>query len=130
MEQNIRTLQAEAPDIYFGIDITVSIFNVLRIPEFYKYMVEQRLVQPDRVNLYLLFDPHEQSIRNLPPAMKQTVVALYDDFDKNYLASLPGSARIREHSRAVVATTGRGLSLAKRICRYRKGGRCLAQREL
>ena len=54
IEENIRTVQKECPTVLFGVNVTVSIFNILHVPAFYRYMVQNKFVQPERMNLYLL----------------------------------------------------------------------------
>lgn len=103
VEENIRTMQQECPSALFGVNVTVSIFNVLDIPAFYKYMVENKFVQPERFNLYLLFAPDYFNITNLTPDLKQKVTKLYKDFEKNYLNTLTNPENMINHVRAVLA---------------------------
>ena len=103
VEENIREVQQKCPNVLFGVNVTLSSLNVLDIPDFYKYMVENKLVQPDRMNLYLLFAPLEFNIVNLTPALKAKVELQFEEFDKNYLSTLPNSQHIRNHIKAVIA---------------------------
>ena len=103
IENNIRTLQRECPDILFGICVSVSIFNVFRITEFYKYLVENKLVQPDRVNLYLVFGPKQFSVTNLPESIKVEVVKKFEDFENSYLTTIENTDKIQEHMRSVIS---------------------------
>jgi MoaA/NifB/PqqE/SkfB family radical SAM enzyme len=102
IEENIRRLQVECPTVLFGVNVTVSIFNILHIPDFYKYMVENNFVATDRMNLYLLFDPSYFNITNLTPKLKETVLEDYEKFKKNYLTSLPNNSNIINHVDAVL----------------------------
>lgn len=102
IEENIRTVHHECPNVLLGINVTVSIFNILHIPAFFKYMVENNFVLPNRMNLYLLFDPSYMNITNLPLEIKHKVVAQFDEFDKNYLSALADASNIRNHIKAVV----------------------------
>jgi len=102
IEENIRTVQAECPTVLFGVNVTVSIFNILHVPDFYRYMVEHKLVQPERMNLYLLFDPSYLNITNLPLAVKQKAIAQFEELDKNFLSTLPDASKIRNHISAVI----------------------------
>jgi hypothetical protein len=85
------------------VNVTVSIFNVLDIPAFYQYMVDNKLVHPERLNLYLLFSPHQFNITNLTPALKTRALKQFDDFEKEYLNTLPDSTHIRGHIKTVIA---------------------------
>lgn len=102
IEENITTVQKECPTVLFGVNATVSIFNVLYIPEFYQYMVECKLVLPDRMNLYLLFSPEYFNITNLPPSVKEKAIRQFENFERNYLNTLPDSGNIKNHVNAVV----------------------------
>jgi MoaA/NifB/PqqE/SkfB family radical SAM enzyme len=102
IEANIREVQQKCPNVLFGINITVSILNVLDIPAFYQYMVEHKLVQPDRMNLYLLFSPDEFNVVNLTPALKEKVKQRFEEFEKNYLSTVPNSNNIRNHIKRVI----------------------------
>jgi MoaA/NifB/PqqE/SkfB family radical SAM enzyme len=103
VEENIRTLQVECPSVFFGINVTVSILNVLDVPDFYKYMVQNKLVLPERMNLYLLFDPSYLNITNLPLKLKQEVVKRFENLEKSFLSTLPNTQNIRNHIQAVNA---------------------------
>ena len=102
VEKNILELKERCPHVYLGIDATVSVFNIFHIPDFYKYMVENKFIEPDRMNLYLLFDPHYFSIKNLSTPLKQKAIKLYDDFISGYLKSHLNTEKMQEHSAAVI----------------------------
>ena len=102
IEDNIRTMQRDCTSYVFGVNVTVSIFNILQIPEFFKYMVENKFLDADRMNLYILFGPSQFSITNLPPHIKAKAIKQFEDLEKDYLKTLPNSSRIREHIKSVV----------------------------
>lgn len=102
IEENIRIIQQQCPGVKFGVNITVSILNVLDIPAFYRHLIDNKLATPDRINLYLLFDPSYMNITQLTPALKAEVVKRFDEFDKAYLATLPDASRARNHIAAVI----------------------------
>jgi len=85
IEENIRTIQQECPRVVFGVNVTVSILNILDIPAFFRYVVDNKFVEPSRMNLYMLFAPDYFSIIHLPPALKAKAIAQFDDLEKNYL---------------------------------------------
>ncbi len=103
IEENIRTIQRECPDLYFGVNVTVSVFNIFHIPEFYRHLTSTGLVQPERVNLYILFYPKAFSIIHLPAALKQQVSSLYTQFETEYLQEPDRYNHIRQHIQAVLA---------------------------
>jgi hypothetical protein len=57
IEENIRTVQQSCSNILLGVNVTVSIFNIMHIPDFFNYLVEHKLVAPERINLYPLMYP-------------------------------------------------------------------------
>ncbi|HWB64256.1 MAG TPA: hypothetical protein VG603_12145, partial [Chitinophagales bacterium] len=92
---------SQCPHVNFTIDSTVSIFNVLYIPEFYNYLIKNGLIKPGRMSLYLLFDPNYFSIRNLPQKAKKQIELVYNNFIQQ-LASSPETANICQHARSVI----------------------------
>jgi len=102
IEENIREVQQQCPNVLFGVNVTVSIFNVLDIPDFYRYMVDNKFVRPELMNLYLLFSPQQFNVNNLAPALKAKALQQFQDFEKNYLSTLSDSANIRDHVNAVI----------------------------
>lgn len=102
IEENIREVNNECKTVCFGVNATVSIFNVLHIPEFYRHMLENKLVQAERMNLYPLYFPHAFSIANLTPALKQQVIDEYKNFENTFLKSLPANTPVKNHLKAIV----------------------------
>jgi MoaA/NifB/PqqE/SkfB family radical SAM enzyme len=102
IEENIRAVQQHCPSVLFGVNMTVNIFNILDIPAFYRYLVENNFVQPERVNLYLLFEPNHFSIVRLPANIKAKVVQQFKGLEEDYLSTLPNSSTIRNHIKAVI----------------------------
>lgn len=101
IEANIRAVQKNCPSVLFGVNVTVSVFNILHLADFYKYMIENNLVEPDRMNLYLLFGPECFSITQLPDSLKQQAAATLDDFERTYLSSVKNNALIKNHIQSV-----------------------------
>lgn len=113
IEANFRTVRKECPSALLGVNVTVSMLNIMDIPAFFKYMIDNKFVEPDRMNLYLLFAPKHFVITNLTPALKEKALKQFEDFDRNYLSHLPNNTNIRNHIRAVtnymMSTQGRDL---------------------
>lgn len=97
IEENIREIQAKCPHVLFGVNVTVSIFNVLDIMDFYVYMVKNNFVKPERMNLYLLFGPECFSISQLTPALKELAVNKIEAFLNNELTQIPNSTNFKNH---------------------------------
>lgn len=102
IEENIREIQKECNTVFFGVNVTVSIFNVLHIPAFYKHLVENKFVAPERVNLYPLYSPFAFCVTNLTPKLKQQVVNDYANFENTYLKPFSDNTPVKNHLKAVV----------------------------
>lgn len=75
--KNRQAMMEQCPHVDFWITSTVSIMNVLHIPEFHKSWVEQGLIQPQDFNIQLLFDPSYLRIDRCPPEMKKQIKQIY-----------------------------------------------------
>jgi MoaA/NifB/PqqE/SkfB family radical SAM enzyme len=71
IEQNILTLKIECPHVLFGVNATISCFNILHLTELLDYLIEKDLAAPQRIYLYLLFGPAYFSITQLPDTIKE-----------------------------------------------------------
>ena len=97
-----RTLQ-ECPHIDFCILATVSIMNVLHLPDFYVDWVEKQYIKPSGIRLNILFEPKFFNIRGLPPSFKERVKEKYVDLIDNYLSGFGAEGRgAREHFGSVL----------------------------
>jgi sulfatase maturation enzyme AslB (radical SAM superfamily) len=70
--ENRRRMQAEVPDIYFEITPTVSLMNILHLPDFHKEWTELGLLDINNVRLNVLTWPAHSSIKVLPQSLKNT----------------------------------------------------------
>jgi radical SAM protein with 4Fe4S-binding SPASM domain len=102
IETSIRLIQNQCSAVVFGIDVTVSVLNIFHIPEFYQYMVENKFVHPDRMNLYYLHGPDYFSVTNLTPALKEKAAALYETFISGDLSQVQGFENMKQHSAALI----------------------------
>jgi MoaA/NifB/PqqE/SkfB family radical SAM enzyme len=102
IEANIREVQKRCANVLFGVNMTVSIFNVLHVPDFYRYLVENELADADRINLYLLQFPYEYSITNLNPNLKRQVRGLYAEFLSAYVSKRGDTGLFSNHMQATV----------------------------
>jgi len=120
VEENIRKLQQYCPHVLFGIDITVSIFNILYIPKYYRYLVESGLVNAGRVNLYFLRAPEYLCVTNLTPQLKRQAAESYNGFISECLDKAEERKKIKEQAAALIrfmqsAQTEKQREFAKRI---------------
>ena len=80
-----KRMLAVAPHILFELTPTISIMNVWHFPDFYREWVDEGLMQPHEMNIYLLFEPDYYNIRRLPKNFKEKVKAKYHEFIENYI---------------------------------------------
>lgn len=97
IEDNFREVIQQCPNVLIGVNVTVSIFNIFDVCDFYNYMVENKFVQPQRVNLYCLFGPECFSIVQLPPELKAKAAARMDAFLKNKVHEIPNHENFQNH---------------------------------
>jgi organic radical activating enzyme len=97
IEENIREIQKSCPQVIFGVNITVSIFNIFDITDFYEYLVINNLAKADRVNLYLLFGPECFSIAQLSLSLKDKAMFKINEFLANKLPKIPNSSNFKNH---------------------------------
>jgi sulfatase maturation enzyme AslB (radical SAM superfamily) len=97
-----RLLEA-CPNIDFRIYPTVSVMNVLHLPDFYREWLEAGYIEPGGIYFNILYEPPVYDIRNMPAALKSRVEASYREFIDGYLADLGNSAvHTRMHFEAVL----------------------------
>lgn len=101
VEENIRTVQRECPRVLFGVNMTVSVFNALHIPDFYRHLVGSGLVSPERVNLYPLFTPEHFHVGNLTDGLKDLAEESYKELLNDYLEQLPDTDGFSSQLRAI-----------------------------
>ena len=85
IESNRRRMLAEVPHVNFQLTPTVSIMNVLHLPDFFASWVDRKLMTPDQINIYLLFEPYFYNIINLPLYLKREVEKKYAGFFDDYV---------------------------------------------
>lgn len=82
--ENRKRLLKETPHVLFKLTPTVSIMNVLHLPDFYEEWLELKLIQAKEIIAYLLFEPYFYNIVNLPADYKRKVEDRYQAFfEKN-----------------------------------------------
>ena len=71
--QNRRDMIAECPNTRFFISPTISIYNVLHLPDFHQEWIEEGLVGHYDINLNTLMEPDFMRIQQLPFELKLKV---------------------------------------------------------
>ena len=77
--QNRRDMIEQCPHVYFEITPTVSVYNVLHLPDFHKEWIEEGLVEPGNMRMNILLDPTYMRLSILPPWKKDAVRSRYEE---------------------------------------------------
>jgi organic radical activating enzyme len=88
VKENRFRLMTETPHIQFKIIPTVSIMNVLHLPDFYLDWLGKGFLGPRDINVYLLFEPYFYNIITLPVEIKEQVLVRYNIFYNSQLFML------------------------------------------
>jgi hypothetical protein len=57
VEQNFREVQEHCPHVRLDIGLTLSIFNFATLVEYYDYMVDNKYIHADGLNINILTNP-------------------------------------------------------------------------
>ena len=77
--QNRKDMIEQCPHVYFEITPTVSVYNVLNLPDFHKEWIEEGLLEPANIRINILLDPTYMRLSILPPWIKSKVVERYQE---------------------------------------------------
>ena len=75
--QNRRDMIEQCPQVYFEITPTVSVYNVLNLPDFHKEWIEEGLLDPQNIRINILLDPTYMRLSILPPEKKDKIRLRY-----------------------------------------------------
>ncbi len=67
---NFKKIKTNCPHIYFQVNVTISLFNIHRIPEIHRFLYESGFIDEFGLNLNTLLDPSEYRAQNLPKVDK------------------------------------------------------------
>ena len=96
--ENTERMIQTCPHVTFVLTPAIGVMNVLHLPDFYADWVKKKLLKPDGLNLYLVFEPEFYSIQNLPEFFKQRVRDKYGDFINTYVKKLNAGVRTKVES--------------------------------
>lgn len=77
--KNRERMLRELPDTNFIVQTTVSVFNVLHVPDFHRQWVEKGFIKVDSLLPHTLKHPNEFCIKILPPELKKQVAEKYTE---------------------------------------------------
>lgn len=69
--KNLEILKKECPHAIIVINFTVSVFNILHLPDFHKEIIEKGYLRADGINLNILHFPDIYNIKILPENLKE-----------------------------------------------------------
>jgi radical SAM protein with 4Fe4S-binding SPASM domain len=93
-----REMMKVCPNVRFRLDPTISIHNVLHIPDFYEEWDKKGLHGIDGIRINILYGPEEYSIVNLPETLKEKVNARY----KEFLAEHKSNTQVQKEFNAIL----------------------------
>lgn len=103
---NIKKLREEAPHVQFGITPTISIWNIFKFPDFFDYMVDNKLMD---LNVTPRFNfathPWYANIMILPKNVKNRLVELYRVYMNKYGRTNP---ELRDGFKMIIANLMQG----------------------
>ena len=67
----------QCPQVYFELTPTVSVYNVLNLPDFHKEWIEQGLLEPANIRINILLDPTYMRLSILPVKKKDKIRLRY-----------------------------------------------------
>lgn len=77
--QNRKDMIEQCSHVYFEITPTVSVYNVLNLPDFHKEWIEEGLLEPQNIRINILLDPTYMRLQILSESMKEKVRKRYDE---------------------------------------------------
>jgi hypothetical protein len=77
--QNRKLMMDQCPHVDFYISATVSILNVLHLPDFHRSWVNQGLIKPEDFNIQMLFMPNYLRVDHGPKELKDKINQAYHD---------------------------------------------------
>jgi sulfatase maturation enzyme AslB (radical SAM superfamily) len=77
--QNRRDMIEICPHVYFELTPTVSVYNVLNLPDFHKEWIEEGLLDPRNIRINILLDPTYMRLQILPEEIKDRVRKRYQE---------------------------------------------------
>ncbi|NLW46105.1 MAG: twitch domain-containing radical SAM protein [Firmicutes bacterium] len=77
--ENWSRLKLECPHSRIHINYTVSAYNIWHLPDFHRWMVEEKYISADEIVLIFLVEPFCYKIKILPPEMKKQVIAKFQN---------------------------------------------------
>jgi hypothetical protein len=75
--QNRKNMIQQCPHVYFEITPTVSVYNVLNLPDFHKEWIEEGLLEPQNIRINILLDPTYMRLQILPKKHKEKIFTRY-----------------------------------------------------
>lgn len=79
VERNREEMLEICPDVDFYISSTLSIMNVLHLPQFHREWVEKGYIKPQDFNVNVLQDPAHYRIDIATPEYKQRILEAYQE---------------------------------------------------
>jgi MoaA/NifB/PqqE/SkfB family radical SAM enzyme len=89
-----KDMMKESPNVYLEVQPTVTIFNVLHLPDFHKSWVDQGLIQPSQWKINFLHEPKYMSFFTIP-------LQFHKQIKEKYIKHIEWLRRYDQFGRAV-----------------------------
>ena len=99
--QNRRDMLEQCPHVYFEITPTVSVYNVLNLPDFHKEWIELGLLEPQNIRINILLDPTYMRLSILPPWIKERVRNRYEEHLK-YIEQFDNMQKVKNDFESIL----------------------------
>lgn len=77
--QSRKDMIEKCPHVYFEITPTVSVYNVLNLPDFHREWIEEGLLLPQNIRINILLDPTYMRMQILPERLKEKIRNRYNE---------------------------------------------------
>lgn len=106
---NLARLRNECPDVFIHIGVTVSVFNLLRLPELHMAMVEEG-IEPDSVYFHPVQMPRYYDIAILPKDIKEHAMVQIGAHVAELKANNPKSQAARQLEQIITRLSGQSIT--------------------
>ena len=107
IENNVKVLKRELPNIEFNISSTISAYNVLHCVDFFQDWIDKEYIKPTDIDLNILLHPSYQQVKILPLEMRsQAIDKIHKFLDHNQLQHIDRSGRTFNMFNALITALG------------------------
>ncbi len=76
--KNAKKIKMQCPHVYFFVSPTVSILNVLHLPDLHRALIDQEIISPGDFDINTLVNPQDLSLLNAPRNLRELITESYN----------------------------------------------------